>query len=240
MSRSPLLVHGFVVAVGLFACGPDGGGDGDVAVGDFIHEVMSAACDLADDCCDAQTSEECRAQAEGFEPLLAPFVAGLEESISEGRLAYDAAEAGSCLDSLRGLGCALAIGLEDLPCEAITPLVAEGGACTADMECTVGVCVRPPDEPEDLGTCSSLPGEGEPCQEDCAEGSYCRYVDDTWTDAVCVAARPDGASCEADSMCASSCHLAAGDADGVCGPPIACEDGSMILSVEGVGPFPPE
>lgn len=107
----------------------------------------------------------------------------LGRSIDAGRLAVDLESATACADYMEALPCERFV--HDPPsahplCEAspfVTPLVAPGGACEADIECQVpdSVCTATfGSEGGSEGVCREAPGEGEACvNERCASGLEC-------------------------------------------------------------------
>jgi hypothetical protein len=195
-------------------CGGDGGND-DIALADLSGELAKVVCEKEFDCCPQDsaatyTSEaQCITEVQG---LLSFFTAVFGESEQAGRVRYDSARAGECMDVIRGLDCTI-VGGEDLGCDDfIVPLVAAGGECDQDMECVTGYCSY--DFETDIGTCATLPGLGQACDFDCAQGSYCDFGTST-----CEAAKADGAECFDDEECLNYyCDLDTG----LCGQEPAC------------------
>lgn len=127
-----------------------------------------------------------------------------QDALAAGRLGYDAAAAGRCVETTREAYC-LTEPFVDASCrDMFVGHVPEGGTCASGFECVGGgQCQNPQCTLQCCsGTCGPpLTGElpppdqaeiGEACQQhaDCAEGAYCE------TDFTCVAV-PDeeGARC---------------------------------------------
>jgi hypothetical protein len=197
------------------------GGGGNVTLENLGSHLASTACGKIFTCCtDAEimqqfdgltimgqpitTRTQCEQVANGFIGGL--FVSQLQASITAGRARYDSDAAGDCIASVDALSCAdyaaQRAGNDLLPCrDFIIALVAEGGACTQDYECTTGACEAAASGTGD-GACRPRPGLGQACTTDCATGLYCGY-DMTTGHELCQAPKADGASCQLDEECTS-------------------------------------
>ena len=85
-------------------------------------------------------------------------------------------------------------------CQAAVP---EGGACKADAQCGKLRC--------EGGKCTAapLPGSGEACSAECADGLRC-------IGGKCAAPRAEGAACKSDVECRGQCVRGDGGAGGTC------------------------
>jgi hypothetical protein len=124
-----------------------------VSIDALPAEIVSAYCDLLFRC-DVGTSDDAiaarlilRDSATCAEYLERAFlsdtqIGALQQAVEAGTVAYDAAAAGRCLDSLRA-GCRASVSGAELggpDCDAaFTGTVAEGGGCYLDEECVDGL-----------------------------------------------------------------------------------------------------
>lgn len=204
-------------------CGDDdrrgggGGGGAPVPLSSLAQELAESSCAKMFECC---TEAEIMMQFEGIDPppsteaecatTLAGFLtigtATWMESVSAGRLAYHDDLAGDCLAVVDALTCdAYAGGLTEEPAGAMAcdqmlePLVADGGACSQNLECINGYCEGATSDSD--GVCTVLPELGEECDFDCAEGLYCEFG----SPSTCVAEKADGAECTRDDECENDC-----------------------------------
>lgn len=122
---------------------PDGGGASIMTVADFQAALATGNCVANAKCGYIGASEEktCEADAtaalKNFPPAYSPA-----EAVDAKRLAFDAATAQKCADTLRTLGCTIDeyFALSDL-CEGVYKgLVMPGGMCRSDVECAGGWC----------------------------------------------------------------------------------------------------
>lgn len=149
---------------------------------------------------------------------LGEIVAELADSVEAGRSQYSGERMEACLRAIGEVSCDRFGGVLDeltafSACDPpFTALVADGGACGDDHECTSAYCAGRGEE--ELGACAALPGEGDLCPESrCADGLYC---DDVGT--ICIPQRSDGEECASADQCRS------GDCtDGACGPISLCD-----------------
>ena len=130
-------------------------------------------------------------------------IAKYQTSIEQGRMIYDAAAAGDCVAAIEDASCA-EYGSSQLASMSacrpfLLPQVADGGGCTQDYECTSDNCegaTNPIDGPSTDGACAPMPGDGEACDENCADGLYCDGD-------VCAPLGAIGDACNVRSACAS-------------------------------------
>jgi hypothetical protein len=209
----------------LVGCSDDDSGGGPVALDNLGTELAAVSCRQQFECCtDAEimdmymgitydghaimTESDCFEFANALLTGLA--VAQYKSSLEMGRIEYDAAAAGGCVDALEGLTCSQYgdRALDELSSSCrpfILPKVGDGGACTQDYECTSHNCVgatHEPNAPDTDGACEPMPGAGEMCTDNCADGLYCGF-DTTNGQQLCLALEADGAECSLDRECAS-------------------------------------
>jgi hypothetical protein len=190
--------------------------------------LAGALCPLLFECCSAgdlgevfEDEPEQPADAAACVTVLTPLVGeeigGIAEAVAAGRIAYDPARMAACLEVIPegqcgGLNAVFAELFAFPGCEPpFTALVEVGDACGSNEECKSGFCIdRVNDE---LGTCADLPGEGDKCEFDCADGFTCDDISST-----CIPQRPDGDTCENDQQCVSDSCL-----EGLCGQSPVCD-----------------
>lgn len=208
-----------ILTITLASIGCGGGGGDDIPLADLARELAQVACEKEFDCCpqdsaaEFNSEAECTTQLQGFMSFL---TAAIQASEAAGRARYDSANAGDCIALLRGLDCTEFQAEVDLVgCEQfIVPLVAAGGECEQDFECTTGYCKN--DGASELGTCDTLPALGQACQFNCAQGAYCDFGTGN-----CEALKADGTECVFDDECQSNfCDDSTGT--GLCGLEPAC------------------
>ena len=215
--------------IGIAACG---GGSGGVSPSELGGAIATASCSKLSSCCTAAEFKdatlgaddvtECKALFTAFGGILGKI---LDDSIAKGRVIYHADRMADCIAAIDDVSCLEFSrgGLDNIPVDAcenpFEPLVASGGECGEDFDCTSGYCSG---ETTDFdgnityGTCGTAPVAGQPCDHnECAPGAFC----DLGT--TCVATKADGASCTSDDQCASdSCN---GDNPGTCGVQTSCD-----------------
>jgi len=136
------------------------------------------------------------------------LVTSVQDGESKGRVAYDPAQAGTCLAALAHETCAeWTTGLaHDVGCpEAFTPKVAAGGTCGNDAECIAGFCegadatTTPPTD----GTCKTRVAHGAACAfgDTCVATDYCDNAA-----GMCVAKKAGGEACVSSDECGNSCN----------------------------------
>jgi hypothetical protein len=186
------------------------GSSNDVALDELPRELAQAYCEKAFDCCPQDSAAEFTSLADcaaDFQYYTSRLALSIQESERDGRVQYDSARAGECMDEIRGLDCAQ-YQAETLTCyDFIVPLVALGDQCGESYECVTGYC------DSFTSICTTRPALGEACSFTCDQGLYC----DLGT-RVCEAAKADGAECFADRECLSKFC----DDTGVCGLAPAC------------------
>ena len=208
-------------AVCLLAVGASCGGDdghGATSLDDFSGELSTANCAKQFECC---TGAEITAQYMGItydghaietEAQCVEFtnavfsslaIAHYRTSIEQGRATYDGDAAGDCIGAIEEIACAqfttgtIGTGTDCRP--FLLPKVTDGGACTQDYECTSDNCegaTNPIDGPSTDGACAPMPGDGEPCDDNCATGLYC-------TSDLCAPTKADGQACNVRDECES-------------------------------------
>lgn len=249
------------VSLSLLACGDDDGG-GPVAADELPSELARAMCTAAERCGKAPAFD-----LAGCVSWLAARYADDElrlllDGIEAGRIRYDAALAGECLDEVSQQSCAE---LDDITCDAtfLEGTGELGATCSIDGECGEGLyCDRAVACP---GVCASRAALGEECwSRDCERGQIC-------LDGVCALALDEGDSCSPSApACArgldciatdgsgqATCHKPRdpntgkvgdecsdfSDGDGVrCGPNLACvpdDDFAAMRCRERVAPGQP-
>ncbi len=199
--------------------GGGGGGGGSVTIDELPAGFAGAMCAALDECMGALVDvflggNDCVTQFQnGFED--AAFQ-NLKDAIDAGRVVYDPAKAGDCIDAIEALGCgALGNQLPDVCEEALAGTVAEGGDCGLDQECVGDAfCDRAGDACP--GTCTARSAAGAECGSDdhCQSGLVCgdssRCVEPAGPGETCEgASAPD---CEVGLLCIGS----DGDTPGTC------------------------
>jgi hypothetical protein len=224
----------------------NGGGDSNISIDDLGPKLASVACTKIFQCC---TQSEIATQFMDFtvmnqpittEPECESFYDGLyaglavpdyKASIAVGRISYDGDAAATCLDGIAAESCSdysmdVATSSEMVCSDFIMPLVATGGGCTQDYECTtnncVGATVTPGGQNTD-GACMALPGVGQACSVNCQTGLYCGF-DGTSASDTCLSLKADGASCQSSSECAGRQCPGSGSGDaGTCATGATCD-----------------
>jgi hypothetical protein len=152
-----------------------------------------AKCEQA---CESKTAEDFR-----------NYLADIQRSVDQKRAVYEEAKVKACLKTIREDSCEnlnMSYHLTGVPgCDSFaSPLVAMGGACSKDYECTSGWC-KPAATAGD-GTCAA-PMSGMSCAVDgCGRGFACdgRGTNDQ-ADDVCVQLQDNGLSCSGGVQCKS-------------------------------------
>jgi hypothetical protein len=208
-------------AAALGGCGGDDDDDGGSAVDAGVNNggldevgaaLTQALCPQILECCSSVEVDELFDDEKSpptdvpgcVAVLTAPMealIADLAESVEAGRLRYDGARMEACLERIGELPCGqfgetIATEAPFSACDApFAALVAVGGDCAADIECTSQFCAGFGEA--ELGSCAELPGEGDPCVDSrCGAGLYCDEIGLT-----CIAQKADGADCGADDEC---------------------------------------
>jgi hypothetical protein len=195
------------------ACGnittPSGGG---VPIGAAPMAIAQTVCPKAWSCCTASdlmgngmagTDEpSCETKTlDAFQKQLS----AVETSQNDGRARYDGEQLDACLTYIRSSTCDMLSTtnhLAGLPgCDRfVVPLVADGGTCVYDWECTGGSCQN--------SLCQTLPPTGGACPDNrCAAGAACG------SGGACVAVHGEGEACTEGAACTSGSCV-----DGTCAP----------------------
>ena len=236
-----LIVGPLLVCAG---CGPSSHGNpGDLDA--YITQFEDALCKLDVACGSMPDVTTCKATLQFDSTELAT----LRADVASGKVRYDAAKAGACIDyinqvyggpctrsalSARGADTATD---SDVCEQVIVGSVADGGACFSSFECTSGSC-KPADTTCSrslaccVGSCAAKPTPipvGGDCSAPqpgqlCATGSSCLPTGAVGGAATCQApSTVAGASCTSLYDCASPlfCSRDTGSATGTCQPPAA-------------------
>lgn len=239
MQRSLWMTVVFSLGLG---CGGDGGGGGGIALEDLGERLATASCAKIFECCDdaeimeifmgfnppITTEEQCREFYIGIaEGLLLPQT---QASIEAGRLEYHGDVAADCVAKTEAAACGEGDPGEFLGgpgCgDPFEGLVANGEACDHDDECVSNYCEE---QFDDMGmpiggTCGTLPGMGDACTFECAEGLFCEFGPMGMP--TCQPLLSNGSECDFDDQCESdSCE--GGDpmmgVPGMCGESMMCD-----------------
>jgi hypothetical protein len=163
--------------------------------------LARAECDKLFDCCDSEERAAVLFSGANNAPQCLAFygiftaleLAQLHNSASQGKVSLDGAALAGCIDQFEALTCEDYAKDKNTGClGGIEGLVADGQACVSDSECISKYCSSDPMTGE--GSCAQLPGAGEPCTDDCAEGYYCSQT--------CTAQKPVGEACAQTKECA--------------------------------------
>ncbi len=213
-----------VVCALLVGCTGDdsAGGGSPIAIEDLGTQLSEVTCQKMFECCtDAEimdqfmnitymgqpitTEEQCVAFSAGFFNGLA--LPQWQASIAAGRMGYDASAAGGCVSASAGLSCSeyadLSSGNANTSlagtCQPfLIPMVADGGACSQDDECTSDNCVGVSSSAD--GMCEPMPSAGEACNGSCIDGYYCGFATGD-TMETCIALQASGTECTLDDEC---------------------------------------
>lgn len=235
--------RGFVLAVAAMTLGCGGGSSGaggPVALAQLPTQWAQTVCTQNFKCASAadimdRTKNDCVQTNTQVWQLLTGSV---QDGQAKGRVAYDAAQAGSCLSTLAHETCAewTTGTFHDVACpEAFTPKVTTGGACQSDVECINGYCdgadlsADPPVE----GTCKARVAHGAACTfaDTCVATDYCDS-----TAMSCTAKKVGGAACESDDECGNSCNTDTSKCSGYAGCAVAGTTArSTLLSLVALG-----
>jgi hypothetical protein len=222
-----------LVILGLTACSGGGSGGGAVSPDQIAGVLGHATCAKLSTCCTQQefkdqtlgsTSEaQCDALFAGLIDTV--FTKTLKSSIDAGRVIYHGDRLGDCIaviDSVscteyqalnNGAGSFIGSGCDD-PFEG---QVAIGGDCANDFDCTSEFCSGDSTDTNGnitFGKCIVEPTPGQPCDHaECGRNAFC-------DNPMCVALKPDGASCVNKDECVSNgCN----GGPGTCGPSMTCD-----------------
>lgn len=212
-----------LVLISIAGCG----GGGEIPLDNLGAEISDVSCAKLFDCCDAAeimdafdgieidgqpitTATQC---AQFTSALFGAFLTqAYKESIAMGRIEYDGEAAADCMAAVDDLSCAeysMDVSLSDAPqgCKPfIIPLVAEGGGCTQDYECTTDYCEGArivPGEPSMDGMCKPKAALGQECRSDnCVDGAFCQ-LDLMMGKSICKPQKANDEPCSSDDECTS-------------------------------------
>lgn len=210
-----------------------GGGSGGIEPNQLPGELARASCSRLAECCTpaefkqaalgADSVAQCEAAFTAFAGILTTV---LNDSIAKNRVIYHADRMGDCMAAFADASCGEpSTGGAPANCGgAFEPLVANGGQCGDDFDCTSGYCSG---ESTDFngsityGVCAAAPAVGDACdQNQCGPGAFCEFGPSP----TCVAAKSDGSQCTSDSQCSSDhCNGAGGGGPGTCGAQTTCD-----------------
>ena len=229
--RATLAVMAAIVWAG---CNGAGGGpagpagpivvDGGLAPEDVIKATEAAFCHWGVRCGMLAASEE---QACVGTPVTAPW--DIAAAVKAGRLAWDGERAAACLAALRDHSSCdfLPAGAGADCAAAYRGLVAVGGTCQADQECSDGWCDQGPTAvPGCPGTCRSRVASGATCARatQCPATDYCDPVALRCATASALGAGcTGGPSCGPQRVCAG---VGLGNGTGVCVDPATGGEGA--------------
>jgi len=189
-----------------------------VSVEDYCGRYADILCDAARECSClfGATEKRCVSFHTGL------CLENIEEPVLDGRMSYDAGEAGNCLRAIETLiaDCSLE-GDDHHPAscdDMVVGLLDAGSPCVDDMHCRPGL-----ECPEE--TCLEMPAVGQPCLEPgfCASDNYCGE------DLLCHGFLGPGGPCAADLDAFCDDDLYCGDA-GTCERLVA--DGGSCTGIE--------
>lgn len=229
----------FLVMALLAGCGGGGGGgnlDGGAAgvktAAEFEAALQAANCVYLAKCGSIGASEEkqCEADAIASATNFPPAYTRVE-AVDAKRLAFDAAAAQKCIDTVRTTGCTIDqyFAASDLCEAAFKPLVMPGGACRADAECDGGWCDMGKVQTEGCaGRCTANTATGDACtpgDSHCGDLAFCDSTSKKCT-ARAAAGMPCGGTrprCQFNLYCKGYMAGQNGMADtpGTCQPPFA-------------------
>jgi len=197
-----------------------GGGDGapPASVDDFYRRVNALACNRSVACAYMPDVATCLSTLQDR-----PDLATLQAGVDSGKVIYDAAKAGACLDYLKRVWStcnlspfvpnAVADEDEEACAEFVVGTVAAGGGCFLAEECASrncqqadpacfrlrqccpGTCVAPPEPTPVGGDCSAA--------QNCVAGSYCVIPPGATTHTCEVPSTTRGTPCTETLQCAS-------------------------------------
>jgi Dickkopf N-terminal cysteine-rich region len=201
-----------MAVVGLGACG---GGGGPVPIDQLGPRVEQALCDYSVRCGSYPDVASCMSAVTDTTPQLVA-------DVKSGKTLYDAAKAGTCLDSLGSFGCnQSSMNMTSSACdEAFKGTLPGGGACINDQECVSANCDRAGCDGT-VACCTGLcaaarvtVAEGGTCGLDatCVTGTFCDFA--VGGTSTCKRRGGAGAACVSSLECVSglTCVAAASPA----------------------------
>jgi hypothetical protein len=166
---------------------------------DLYHQLVTALCQWEARCGAIGKSEEARCEMDGDtyvdKYLQATSGYNYQSAVAAKRLAIDSGAANTCLNGLRDSSCNSFLGgagVSDACRNVYHGLVAIGGACQNNVECSGGYCLTTMGQPSCMGTCMAYATEGSPCT-----GAECDPAKDfCGAGGICVARGATGAACQ--------------------------------------------
>ncbi len=195
--------------------GADSGG-GELTIEQLFDAQLNAICEYMVRCGSFEDMTTCK-NVFGSNARLPNDIV---DAVKSGNVNYNAAKARECIDAIAQRSCERwnALGNRPTPpaCfEALSGTVANGAACVTNEQCISQQCNQPANCPMACctGTCSNTPPPSvKNLGDSCAGNSYCLggYCDVT---GVCVAYKPQGATCSSDYECADGLNCRANPAN---------------------------
>lgn len=194
----------------------------------FPKQITEQICTRLFDCCstrelealdriESASVEDCAAQSSLFGHAVG--LLEVDQSLQAERVRFDSDKAQECVAAVAHLDCSKLrsdFSLLGMPgCGSVfVAQVDQGGECTHDHECKMGVCNQT--EGGQGSTCQTMPEPGktgEACSEgQCQVGHYCALLD-----GKCAPKKALGAECFQHKHCTSGFCLEGSDGKPVCG-----------------------
>ena len=179
-------------------------------VDDYWRELGRTHCEKMEDCCtadeyfdwwhDDDNGDEISCVGSHSAPI---YASRIREGIAEGRIAFDAAAARSCLDALASNACATfepAYRYRETYCQSpLVGTISDGAGCVVNEECASGMCEFEAAGPRDVGICRPRVPEGAHCS--ITESLFCERPFACQADGFCGLGKPAGQSCDYDAEC---------------------------------------
>lgn len=225
-------MRGCVLVIFVAAACEGGSSGGPVPPERLANAIANSTCAKLSACCTAsefmmatlgsKDEASCQLVFAGLVGNL--FVKVLDDSIAAGRVIYHADLMGECIATIDAATCVEYQTFESgafpgANCsDPFEGLVAIGGDCANDFDCTSEYCSGDSIDQNGaitFGKCAGAPTAGQPCDNfDCAPGAFC---DNTST---CAAKKTDGAPCTSKDECTSGgCN----GTPGTCGVSMTCD-----------------
>jgi hypothetical protein len=226
-------IAGCLISVALLGCGSTSDIDATAA------HIAQTVCTKAYQCCttmqlmnnDGAGTDEPSCESKTSSNFRGELQA-IQHSQDAGRARYESDRVDACLANIQTMACGdlnMTNHLTGVPgCDTfVTPLVAVGGACSANYECIDGWCQVPQSSSGD-GTCQPNAQSGQSCAaSNCEAGLTCDPNGE-----VCVQPGANDATCTDDFQCQSNfCALPSSGSggSGTCATPTA-SNGSCFYS----------
>jgi hypothetical protein len=201
-------VVGVVGAVGAAGCGPS-------SWDDFRNQLGDRVCAQAVRCGELGASQRGSACPVPSDVLarITPSGMDVDAALKDGRMQFNSDGAQDCLDAVGGSPCdlsALELRIAQRCHHVIAPNVGPGHTCRGAGECVGGQCA--PSGFDCVGTCTSYPSPGAPCDRLGSTGmtcdptvQYCGVANPEDGGAtqptVCLRHKQRGEVCDADEQC---------------------------------------